>query len=392
MTLRGYDASHYDAPGIAAAAAQGFAFSTHKIGGDGRDTEYGAWWNLVKAYPVEQHLPGAYFILRPDLSGTAAAKADAFVDLLDTYVPGWRDRPFTLQIDCEKWGGVQATVPSLSYIHAHCDRLVARAPKLRPMVYGPKWVYGSALAGLRYPLWASSYVGGSGSWTSLYPGDGASGWGAYSGQTPAVLQFSSSATIAGQTTCDADAFRGSLAQLTALVAPGWSSTPMAASDLTPAALTAIRAEVRAQIPFGLYDIVWSMANGVDVNGVSFDHVAMQTRDNLRKILGGPVDQVALLNAIAGVDGVDTAALIAGLTPAIVGAVRDALAGAGSALTEAQITAAVLDAFRQGTGPVAMAAEQAYLSGSLAPSDADLTVDDRRARDAAEARQSRIAGE
>jgi len=389
MTLRGYDASHYDAPSIASAAGVGFTFSTHKIGGDGRDTEFAAWWNLVRGYPPERHLPGAYFVLRPDLTGTAADKADAFISLLDTYGPGWRDRPFILQIDAEKWSGDQGTVPSLAYLNAHCDRLTSRAPSLRPIVYGPKWVYGNALAGLRYPLWASSYVSGAGPWDALYPGDGASGWGAYSGQVPAMLQFSSSCTIAGQTTCDADAYRGTLAQLTALVAPGWS-TPMA-TDLTPAALVQIRDLIRDQIPLGVYDLAWSMANGVNVNGIDYGHVAAPTRDNLRVVLGGPVDQLAILNAVAAVGGVDMDALLAGLLPGIVAAVKGALAGTDQR-TDAQIVQIVIDALKGG-GPAvsASAARLDYLHPDFAPSDADLTADDLRARDQAAARQARIEG-
>jgi hypothetical protein len=93
--------------------------------------------------------------------------------------------------------------------------------RLRPIVYAPKWVYGNALAGLDYPLWASSYVTGSGTASGLYPGDTSSKWSAYSGQVPLILQFTSSATIAGQTTSDANAYRGTLTELLQDLCPGW---------------------------------------------------------------------------------------------------------------------------------------------------------------------------
>src|SRR5262249_55808726 len=51
----------------------------------------------------------------------------------------------------------------------------------------------------------------------LYPGDSYAGWGSYSGQTPAIVQYTSSATIAGRTTCDANAFRGTIDQLLTLI-------------------------------------------------------------------------------------------------------------------------------------------------------------------------------
>jgi len=52
---------------------------------------------------------------------------------------------------------------------------------------------------------------------ALYPGNSYAGWTAYSGQTPAICQYTSSATIAGLTTCDANAYRGTLDQLLTLI-------------------------------------------------------------------------------------------------------------------------------------------------------------------------------
>lgn len=221
MTIFGWDMSHYDAITSDLAvrvSGDGIGFVTHKAGGDSNDAEIGAWWSAFRSFR-DRLLLGAYWVLYP---GSPAARADAFLARLDATCPGWRDGPFILQADCEKWNGDPGTVPSRAEIAAFCDRLVARMPKLRPIVYAPAWVYGDKLAGLGYPLWASAYVTGSGSFKALYPGDKSGAWGAYSGQTPAILQYSSSATIGGQTTSDANAFRGTLAQLTDLVAPGWS--------------------------------------------------------------------------------------------------------------------------------------------------------------------------
>lgn len=220
MTIFGWDASHFDAvPSGARVVSEGFKFMTHKAGGDANDAELGAWWSAMKGYR-DGLLLGAYWVLYP---GNPTGRANAFCDRLDAVCPGWGDAPFILQADCEIWGGNSGTLPSRAEIEAFCDRLRVRAPKLMPVVYGPRWCYGNSLAGLNYPLWASSYVGGSGAASALYPGDSSSKWGAYSGQVPTILQFSSSATIAGQTTCDANAYRGTLAQLTKLLAPGWAA-------------------------------------------------------------------------------------------------------------------------------------------------------------------------
>lgn len=219
MTTFGWDMSHYDAPSIGNAVAEGISFVTHKAGGDGNDTELPTWWSGVKNLDPSKVLLGAYWVLYP---GSPSARADTFLARLDAVCDGWRDRPFLLQVDCEKWNGDPGTVPSEADISAFCDRLVQKMPKLRPVVYAPKWVYGNSLAGLSYPLWASAYVTGSGPFKALYPGDSSSRWTVYSGQTPEVLQYTSSATIGGQTLSDANAYRGTLQELTALVAPGWT--------------------------------------------------------------------------------------------------------------------------------------------------------------------------
>jgi lysozyme len=231
MTIFGLDFSHYDAvPNGARVVSEGFSFMTHKAGGDANDAELAAWWTALKPYR-DKVLLGAYWVLYP---GNPGGRADMFLARLDSQCPGWRDGPFILQVDCEEWNGNAATVPPKSDIKAFCDRLVSKMPKLWPIVYAPEWVYGDSLAGLGYPLWASKYVTGTGTASGLYPGDGSSKWDAYSGRVPAILQFTSSANALGQTTCDANAFRGTLDQLTALVAPGWVEDMPTADEIAAA--------------------------------------------------------------------------------------------------------------------------------------------------------------
>lgn len=236
MTIYGWDASHYDAvPKGAEVVAEGFAFMTHKAGGDKNDAELAAWWKAMKPFR-DKVLLGAYWVLYP---GNPTGRADAFLARLDSQCPGWRDEPFILQLDCEIWNGDTSTKPGLGDIRAACSRLKAKMPKLRPIVYASAGQYGNSLAGLGYPLWNARYpVSGVSTASGIYGlarGDGGLGWNAYSGQTPAIWQFTSSATTAGQTTCDANAYRGTLAELTALLAPGWSTD----MDLTAANLADI---------------------------------------------------------------------------------------------------------------------------------------------------------
>jgi hypothetical protein len=223
-TIFGWDASHYDdvkSDTAERVISEGFSFYTHKAGGDADDNELAAFWAEFKGHR-DKLLVGAYWVLLP---GNPVGRANAFCDRLDKVCPGWGDAPFILQVDCEKWNGNPKTVPSKAEIKAFCDRLRVRAPKLMPIVYAPKWVYQDSLKGLGYPLWASAYVSGSGAASKLYPGDSSSKWGPYSGQVPAILQFTSSAKVAGQTTSDANAYRGTLDQLTNLLAPGFTVKP-----------------------------------------------------------------------------------------------------------------------------------------------------------------------
>lgn len=216
MTTYGWDMSHYDAPSIGNAISQGISFITHKAGGDASDQELGQWWSVVRTLPFGVVL-GAYWVLSP---GLAAGKADAFLARLDDQCPGWRQRDaFILQLDAEEWNGAPSTRPSIAECNAFCDRLVARTSgRYLPIGYLPEWVYGD-VSSFRYPVWASSYVTGSGGFKTLYPGDSSSRWASY-GRTVTILQYTSSATIGGQTTCDANAFRGTVAQLKQIVTPG----------------------------------------------------------------------------------------------------------------------------------------------------------------------------
>src|SRR4051812_11222970 len=163
MTIFGSDVSHYDGTDTRAMFREGIVFQTHKAGGDALDKELGAWWDLVKGYRSTVLL-GAYWVLYP---GNPAGRADAFIARLDAVCDGWRNGPFILQADCERWNGDQGTVPSVAEINVFCDRLRLLMPKLRPIGYLPDWVYGD-ISGFRYPLWSSKYVTDVGGFKSIY--------------------------------------------------------------------------------------------------------------------------------------------------------------------------------------------------------------------------------
>lgn len=232
MTTYGWDMSHFDAPSIGNALSQGIQFITHKAGGDSSsgDAELDDWWANVKNIPDGQCLLGAYWVLRPDRGRSMGAEATAFLSKLDSSCPGWRTRDaFILQLDAETWNGDSSTRPTVAECEAFCNALTSRTSgKYVPVGYMPKWVY-PTVADFSYPVWASSYVSGSGSFKGLYPGDDSSRWNSY-GRPVSILQYSSSATIGGQTTCDANAYRGDLIQLKKLVTPGVSLMARIISD------------------------------------------------------------------------------------------------------------------------------------------------------------------
>lgn len=282
MTIFGVDYSHYDAPDTRQAVAEGFAFMTHKAGGDANDPELGSWWTYMR--PLRQRiLLGAYWVLYP---GRPAQRADDFLSRLDSQCPGWRDGPFILQLDCERWNGDASTQPGVADIEACADRLTGQAPELVPIVYASRGQYGDTLRGLGYPLWNARYpVSTTGTASGIYAqigGDSGSGWVPYSGQVPAVWQFTSSATIGGQTTCDANAYRGTLAELVALVAPGWSND-----------MPYTEAQMRA--------FPWQYSGGGIPAGIStlnaLNEILLNSRAILANVRADDGDQSALLAAL-----------------------------------------------------------------------------------------------
>lgn len=349
--IYGWDASHYDSPPNASRMIQeGFSFYTHKLGGDANDPEANDAWDNVRDYR-DHLLVGGYWVVRPDLHSDATADADAFLARADSQCPTWRNAPFILQADCESWGDSSGRKkPNKSHIKTFCDRLRSKAPKLMPIVYASKGDYGDSLTGLPYPLWNAryslSYKTGTASGLYAQALAAGSGWGSYSGQTPAIWQFTSSATIAGQTTCDANAYRGSLAQLTALLAPGWSND-MEISDLIDGlnnnsalrkAFVGALLNTDGVLPAPSGAGADSIKNNPQWAGVSF----------LQNIYDGVVATRAYAAKAAGQD-IDEQALAQALLPSLVAGIVAALPAEGDPISQDEVTAAVKAAFAEAFG-------------------------------------------
>ncbi len=226
-TIFGWDASHYDwqrgPVDLAAAERDGINFFTHKACEGARfyrDTRFKAY--AAKAAKIDG-LAGAYFV---NHGGDQKVQVDWFIACLDADAPWWRERPFLIQLDAEKFGYMKRA-PSVAECQRWCDYFVERTGGThRPVVYAPRWLYGDSIATLDHPLWASDYGANPAKhYRSAYPGDASRRWRAYGHHTPVILQYGSRLTIGSQHTSDGNAYRGSLADLTALVSSRTAPTP-----------------------------------------------------------------------------------------------------------------------------------------------------------------------
>jgi glycosyl hydrolase family 25 len=211
VTVFGWDASHYDAPPT---ARDGVDFYTHKVTeGDGYflDTEYRS--AITAARDLGIPILGSYHVQHGGRTVSYVTQAAWWVKTVDQLTPWWRSHPcWTWQIDAEKFDYM--TPPTIDDVNHLGDEVVrlTGCPPARVLAYAPPWFYGAALTGLRYRLWSSNYgTDAAGAYRIIYPGDTSPRW--HAPVEPLILQYSSQATIAGQSTCDANAYRGTLDEL-----------------------------------------------------------------------------------------------------------------------------------------------------------------------------------
>ena len=216
MTLYLWDASDYDwdrgPMDLHAAAADGIVGFTHKA------TE--ATWikhihtgeALARARDAGMEFVGAYHVVR---STSPAEQVDYFLAYLDQVASWWRTFPgFFLQVDLEILDYDRVTAAT----GMEFARLLVSAQPKRVITYASRGQYGDSLAGIVTPLWNANYGSNPvAHYPAAYPGDASSRWTAYSGQVPVFLQYGSQLTIGTQPGCDANAFRGTLDDLRALI-------------------------------------------------------------------------------------------------------------------------------------------------------------------------------
>jgi GH25 family lysozyme M1 (1,4-beta-N-acetylmuramidase) len=215
--LFGWDASDFDwsrgPMDLAAAKADGISWFTHKAT-EATSTKHTHLRDaLERARAAGIEFLGAYHVVRS--SPSVQAQVDYFLRYLDEQVPWWRTFPgFMLQVDLELWPYDQVSAATgIAFARA----LQAAQPK-RVLTYASHGMYDNSLAGLNTPLWNANYgANPARGFRAAYPGDAGAGWTPYSGQTPVMWQYGSQLTIGSQPGCDANAFRGSLADLRLLI-------------------------------------------------------------------------------------------------------------------------------------------------------------------------------
>lgn len=233
-TQFGWDASDYDwARGpmdLGAAARDGIVFFTHKAT-EATGTQHVHYGEAMRrARDAGIPVLGAYHVVRSPAN--AAREVDYCLSYVDSQTPWWRDWPsWFWQIDLEKW---PYDAVAASEGEQFADIIEARTGR-KAVIYASRGQYGNELTGTSHDLWNANYGANiEDHYASVYAargGDSGAGWVTYSGRMPVFWQYGSRTRIGTQTICDANAFRGSLAQLKALVSGGVAPTSRGVTDM-----------------------------------------------------------------------------------------------------------------------------------------------------------------
>lgn len=224
MTVWGCDISRYQGDvSWSRVKAAGISFATIKAS-EGTPTETYAstrdyFRREFRELRASGMVPGAYHVIR---SVDTAAQIDWFLDQI--VAAGGDPAECILQLDYEKW---TYDFPSYAKLKSCVAELKRRVPGAKPIMYTGKWVWdqvtgepANAAADLGCTLWDSNYgTNPAVNYRTAYPGDSSYRWRGYGGWPVAsVLQYGSRTSIDGVSGyCDANAYRGTLAEFRALL-------------------------------------------------------------------------------------------------------------------------------------------------------------------------------
>lgn len=207
------------------AKAQGIDFVTHKLTEGTNYVDPNVARALASFRAADFLAIGVYHVVR---SGDVAAQVAFMLAQLTKAAPWWKTFPgFFFQVDLETWD--YDNVPASTGVNF--GKLLRAQGQKCTIMYASHGEYGNQLTSWDGPLWNANYpTNATGPFKLLYPGDGYAGFNDYSGQTPLIAQYTSKATIGDFTTCDANAYRGTLDQLLTLI-HGGSDMDLTAQNL-----------------------------------------------------------------------------------------------------------------------------------------------------------------
>lgn len=208
MTLYGIDCSNNNGSGISMAevAREGFSFVFAKVseGNYFQDATWPGYRDAARAAGLR--IAGYHYAAASSSPSSQVANFQSRVG--DLTIP--------VMIDFEANSG------TINDYWALVDAFNAAGQRVA-VSYIPSWYWSGAMGGgdlSQVPgLISSNYPAGGGYASNIYAaagGDSGPGWNSYGGGSPAIWQFSDAASVAGYT-LDTNAFRGTLAQLDALL-------------------------------------------------------------------------------------------------------------------------------------------------------------------------------
>jgi len=232
VTLFGWDTSDYDVgrgltpARVKDAAGLGIQFMTSKGTEQSPSATFKSQhcgWILTTARDAQIPYLGMYVVVRSGVP--AATQAQTLIAYANSRVPWWSAFPgFFWQVDLERWPYDQVS-PAIGVQVA--NELEARTSKT-VLMYASKGQYGTSQLG-DFPRWNANYPHNlDESFRTAYTragGDAGPGWQSYGRPLaiPRVWQYTSTARIGAQRTCDANAFRGTSGDFATMIgtsAPG----------------------------------------------------------------------------------------------------------------------------------------------------------------------------
>ncbi len=295
MTLYGWDTSDFDVSRgltparVRAAAGLGIQFLTAKgteQSPGGIVTHKSGGWVLSTGRDAGIPFLGLYVVVRSGVP--AGTQAQTLIDHANLAVPWWSTSPqFFWQVDLERWP-YDDVAPSVGV--AVATELESRTGK-KAILYASRGQYGSSQLG-PHPRWNADYPHNvDEDFVAAYRragGDAGVGWHAYGtpSAVPRIWQYTSTARIGAQHTCDANAFRGDHTDFAVMI----GATSAGGTDVKTVHIVAGDVGTTVPVDNNFHDIRWQDGNiAYQLTGTGV--VSHQTKLDLRQLRTGDLVRI-----------------------------------------------------------------------------------------------------